>query len=71
MKLRQLLIALAAMFTLLPAFTTAQAQTNIIVMDTQRILVESKAGKDMAQKLKNIEEQMQKELKPTGDSAEN
>ena len=68
MKLRQLLIALAAMFTLLPAFTTAQAQTNIIVMDTQRILVESKAGKDMAQKLKNIEEQMQKELKPTGDS---
>ncbi|MBA3069672.1 MAG: OmpH family outer membrane protein [Hyphomonas sp.] len=61
-------LALATMFTVSPA---AYAQgTIVVVIDEGRILAESKAGKDMFTKLKNIENQINAELKPTRDSLE-
>lgn len=61
-------IALATFFTLSPV---AMAQgTNVVVIDEGRILADSKAGKDMFTKLKNIENQINAELKPTRDSLE-
>lgn len=61
-------LAVAAVFTIAPA---AMAQgTVIMVIDESRILGDSKAGKDMFTKLKNIENQINAELKPTRDSLE-
>ncbi|MDP1556212.1 MAG: OmpH family outer membrane protein [Hyphomonas sp.] len=61
-------LAVAAVFTVAPA---AMAQgTVIMVIDESRILGDSKAGKDMFTKLKNIENQINAELKPTRDSLE-
>lgn len=61
-------LALATMATVSPA---ASAQgTTVVVIDEGRILAESKAGKDMFTKLKNIENQINAELKPTRDSLE-
>lgn len=71
-KLKTLLtafmLAVAAGFSVAPA---AMAQgTVIMVIDESRILGDSKAGKDMFTKLKNIENQINAELKPTRDSLE-
>ena len=44
--------------------------TKIIVVDQVRVLRESKAGKDIASKIKTIEGQMQRELEPTAKSLE-
>lgn len=61
-------LALSTMATVSPA---ASAQgTTVVVIDEGRILAESKAGKDMFTKLKNIENQINAELKPTRDSLE-
>jgi outer membrane protein len=66
--LTALALAVAAVFTVAPA---AMAQgTVIMVIDESRILGDSKAGKDMFTKLKNIENQINAELKPTRDSLE-
>ncbi len=71
-KLKTLLtafmLAAAAVFSAAPA---ALAQGSVImVIDEARILGDSKAGKDMFTKLKNIENQINAELKPTRDSLE-
>ena len=46
---------------------TAQG-ANIIVIDEGRILRDSKAGKDLQNKLKNIQAQIKRELEPTSNS---
>jgi Skp family chaperone for outer membrane proteins len=62
------MLAFASAFTVAPA---AFAQGAVVmVIDEGRILSESKAGKDMFAKLKNIETQINNELKPTRDSLE-
>ncbi len=48
---------------------TAQG-ANIIVIDEGRILRDSKAGKDLQNKLKNIQAQIKRELEPTAKSLE-
>jgi outer membrane protein len=47
----------------------AQA-SNIITIDERKVLRDSRAGKDLASKLKNIESQMKNELDPTRRSLE-
>ncbi len=71
-KIKTLLATFAlATTTALAAAPTASAQgTVIMVIDEQRIVGESKAGKDMFTKLKNIETQINTELKPTRDALE-
>jgi Skp family chaperone for outer membrane proteins len=62
------MLATAASFTMAPS---ALAQgTVVVVIDEGRILTESKAAKDMVTKLKNIEAQINAELKPTRDTLE-
>lgn len=62
------MLATTAAFTVAPV---AFAQgTVVMVIDENRILTESKAGKDMFTKLKNIENQINAELKPTRDALE-
>jgi outer membrane protein len=57
--------------TLMVVAPSAAAQgTVIMVIDEGRIVGESKAGKDMFTKLKNIETQINAELKPTRDALE-
>ncbi|NBC19616.1 MAG: hypothetical protein GVY06_00990 [Alphaproteobacteria bacterium] len=60
-------LALTGAITAAPA--TAQG-TKIIVVDQNRVLRESKAGKDIASKIKTIEAQMKRELEPTAKSLE-
>jgi len=61
-------LAVATFFTIGPV---AMAQgTTIMVIDEGRILADSKAGKDMFTKLKNIENQINAELKPSRDTLE-
>jgi Skp family chaperone for outer membrane proteins len=57
-----------------PSFTapTAAAQgSNVIAIDEVKILRDSKAGKDMATKLNNIETQMNNELTPERTTLQN
>lgn len=65
--LKKLLLAFAFLVT--GAAVTAPAAsaqgTTVIAIDEVKILRESKAGKDMATKLDNIEKQMNNELAPT------
>ena len=61
-------LALATYFTIGPV-AVAQG-TTIMVIDEGRILADSKAGKDMFTKLKNIENQINAELKPSRDALE-
>jgi len=57
--------------TLMVVAPSAAAQgTVIMVIDEGRIVGESKAGKDMFTKLKNIETQINTELKPARDALE-
>lgn len=59
-------LAIALSFS---AAQTAVAQgTNVMVIDEGHILTGSKAGKDMFTKLKNIETQINNELKPSADA---
>ncbi len=61
-------LATATFFTVSPV---AMAQGSVVVViDEGRILADSKAGKDMITRLKNIENQVNAELKPTRDSLE-
>jgi len=71
-KFKTLLTALMlSTTTLLIVAPSANAQgTVIMVIDEGRIVGESKAGKDMFTKLKNIETQINAELKPTRDTLE-
>jgi len=66
-QLKKLLLAFAFLVT--GAAVTAPAAsaqgTTVIAIDEVKILRESKAGKDMASKLDNIEKQMNNELAPT------
>ena len=66
--LAALTLALASFFVAAPV-ATAQGSV-VVVIDEGRILGDSKAGKDMLTKLKNIENQINAELKPTRDSLE-
>lgn len=71
-KLKTALTALMLSATaLMVVAPPAAAQgTVIMVIDEGRIVAESKAGKDMFTKLKNIETQINTELKPTLDALE-
>jgi outer membrane protein len=71
-KFKTLLTALMLSTTaLMVVAPSAAAQgTVIMVIDEGRIVGESKAGKDMFTKLKNIETQINAELKPTRDALE-
>lgn len=71
-KLKTALTALMLSATaLMVVAPSAAAQgTVIMVIDEGRIVAESKAGKDMFTKLKNIETQINTELKPTLDALE-
>jgi outer membrane protein len=71
-KIKTLLAAFMLSSTALLTVTPAAfAQgTVIMVIDEGRIVGESKAGKDMFTKLKNIETQINTELKPTRDALE-
>lgn len=71
-KTKTLLAALALAATMAAApVPAASAQGAVImVIDEGRIVGESKAGKDMFTKLKNIENQISTELKPARDALE-
>lgn len=68
MKIKHLMMALFAALLLAPAMTTAAAETKVIVIDQAQIMQNSKAGKDIASKLKSISEQVEKELQPTAEA---
>jgi Skp family chaperone for outer membrane proteins len=70
-KLKSLLAAMAMSVAAAIGFAPAFAQgTVVMIIDEGRIVADSKAGKDMFAKLKNIETQINNELKPTRDSLE-
>lgn len=63
-------IMLAAAVSL-TAFQSANAQgTVVMVIDDNKIFLDSKAGKDIQTKLQNIEKQINNELEPTRKSLE-
>lgn len=68
MSFKKLFVAFSTLFFVSPIATQAVAQTNVMVIDQAKIMTDSKAGKDIAKKLQNIAEQLNKELKPTADS---
>lgn len=68
MTFKKIAFAIAAFMVVAPASVQAVAETKIVVIDQSRIMSESKAGKDVAAKVKNIAEQMNKELNPTLDA---
>jgi len=65
--LKKLLLAFAFLVTgaAVTAPVASAQGTTVIAIDEVKILRESKAGKDMATKLDNIEKQMNNELAPT------
>lgn len=68
--IKSFLVALAMTFsaaTVMAPIAAAQG-TTVVVIDQRKILADSLAGKDIANKLKNISDQVNRELKPTGDS---
>ena len=68
MKTRNLIAATLAMFAAFMVANPAFAQTRVLIVDSARVEAESKAGKDVASKLKAIAEQISNELKPTQDA---
>lgn len=67
---KSVLVAIAVTFSaaaILAPVAAAQG-TTVVVIDQRKILADSLAGKDVANKLKTISEQVNRELKPTGDS---
>ncbi|MEM9739920.1 MAG: OmpH family outer membrane protein [Pseudomonadota bacterium] len=68
---KPLLAAIALAVATVASAAPAMAQgTKIVVIDQNRVLVESRAGQDMRTKIQNIEGQMQRELQPTAQSLE-
>ena len=69
-KLKSLMIAVAIVIApVVAAAPAASAQgTVVVVIDQGKILADSKAGKDMLTKLKNIETQINSELKGPADA---
>lgn len=69
-KLKSLMIAVAIVIAPVVAVApAASAQgTVVVVIDQGKILADSKAGKDMLTKLKNIETQINSELKGPADA---
>ncbi len=69
-KLKSLMIAVAIVIApVVAAAPSASAQgTVVVVIDQGKILADSKAGKDMLTKLKNIETQINSELKGPADA---
>jgi Skp family chaperone for outer membrane proteins len=69
-KLKSLMIAIAIVIAPVAAVApAASAQgTVVVVIDQGKILADSKAGKDMLTKLKNIETQINSELKGPADA---
>jgi Skp family chaperone for outer membrane proteins len=69
-KLKSLMIAIAIVIAPVVAVApAASAQgTVVVVIDQGKILADSKAGKDMLTKLKNIETQINSELKGPADA---
>ena len=68
--IKSFLVALAmtvSAATVVAPMAAAQG-TTIVVIDQVKILRDSLAGKDFQNKLKNIEEQIERELKPVADS---
>ena len=63
MKVRSLFFALAMGLFAAPAVLTASADITIIVVDQGKVLEQSKAGKDMAQKLNTMADQIEGDLK--------
>lgn len=65
-------LSIALVLTTVVSFTpSAAAQgTVVITIDEARLLRDSRAGKDLAAKLKSIESQMKSELEPTRASLE-
>lgn len=73
MKAHKTIFAALALASTSMAFVAPVAFAQgaiVIVIDETQILADSKAGKDMFTKLKNIETQINGELKPTRDSLE-
>ena len=68
MKLRNLFFAFTAIAFLLPSAFQAMAQSVVIVIDQERIMQESKAGKDIVAKLGTITETVNAELTPIADA---
>jgi len=70
-KLKSLFAALALGLGSFAVTAPALAQgTKIVVVDQGRVLRESKAGQDIAQKIRSIETQMQQELKPSAEAVQ-
>lgn len=70
LRLKSIFAALAlvsASATVAAPVATAQA-ADVIVLNEAKLLRDSRAGKDIASKIENIEKQMLAELKPTGDA---
>lgn len=67
---KYLIAAIVLITGIVSVAPVALAQTNVVTIDEGRILRDSRAGKDMRNKLKNIETQMKNELDPTRRSLE-
>ena len=67
MSFNKLFATIAALLILSPFAALANAQTKVVIIDQAQIMRDSAAGKDISQKLKNIAEQINKELKPDSD----
>ena len=67
MSINKLFASIAALLLLAPFAAIANAQTKVAIIDQAQIMGESKAGKDISQKLRNIAEQINKEMKPDAD----
>ncbi len=68
MKIRNLVLAFAAVLFIAPLSIIAEAQTKVVVIDQSKIMQDSRAGKDIASKLKSIADQINNELTPTAEA---
>lgn len=60
-------LAIASFVLAAPALAQG---TKIVIVDQQRVIIESAAGQDIATKINNIQDQMQRELEPSATSLE-
>ena len=71
LQLRQFIavamLAVASLVLAVPAFAQG---TKVVVVDQGRVLTESAAGQDIATKIQDIQNQMQRELQPSATSLE-
>ncbi len=68
--IRQILAAITIAFVAASTMPASAQGTVVMVVDDVQVLRESKAGKDMAAKLRNIDTQIKNELEPTRKSLE-